>query len=111
MPVSRKLAAQWGQQKPETDEVAPCARDEVVAGRRPAEPGVVVPEAAAEHAGRARDSPLRIGHTPGGIRPLPVLTPLKDIPNHVIQSPSVRCISPDRRGCVKIDSVRIRGRA
>jgi hypothetical protein len=97
-PVMSASSVPWSEHNPETDAVAPVARVvAVVAARRPAVPGEDVPVAAAKHAVRARDSPLRIGHTPGGISPIPVLTPLKHVPDHVIQSPAVRGIAPYRR--------------
>src|SRR5439155_20559450 len=96
----------WRQQDPEADEAVPDARVDA-AVRRPADPGGAAPVTAADHAGRARNSPLRIDHAPGGIRPIPVLTPLPHVPNHVIQSPPVRGIAPNRGGCPKVDSVRI----
>ena len=43
--------------------------------------------------------------------PIPVLTPLPHVPDHVIQSPSVRGIAPNRGRCLKVDSARIIDRA
>src|SRR5438445_4618435 len=80
----------WGQPNPETGVGVPVGRGVVVAERRSAVPGAAVPVAAANHAGRARSRPLRVDYTPARIRPIPVLTPFIDIPNHVIQSPAVR---------------------
>src|SRR6185369_9501963 len=92
-----------GQDNPETDGGAPALREAAVAVRRPAALGEEGPAAAANHADPARSSPLRIGHTPGGILPIPVLTPLRHVPNHVIQPPSVRCITPYRRRLTEVN--------
>src|SRR5262245_44249445 len=93
-----------GQDNPEADTVVVShVRVVVVTVRRPAGVGPGVPVAATKHAVRARDGPLRVGHVPAGIRAIPVLTPFPDAPDHVIQSPSVRCVATYRRRLLEVN--------
>src|ERR1019366_386176 len=103
----RDYSLTLGQHRPETVVVVPAVREAAQAARRPAVPGAVVPEAAANDAGRARSRPLRIDDTPGGVRAKPVLTPLHHVPEHVIQSPGIRRITPNWSSHSEVDSARI----
>ena len=62
-----------------------------IAGRRTAEPGPVVPAAAAKHAGRACIlPPNRIPHRVTAISPPRIAAPLPHIPMHIVQTPAIR---------------------
>src|ERR1051325_5172664 len=96
-----------GENNPETDEVVRVRREISAALRRPAIPRVDVPTAPSDHAVRARNGPLRIGHASSLINVIPVLTQLPHVSNDVIQSPAVRGVAPDRGSHLQVDSARI----
>ena len=98
----------WSQHHSKTETGVRKSRDVCVTIRRPAVIAGGAPTAAAIHVVSTSTRPLRVRHTSGGIRTIPVLTPLPHVANHVIQSPSVRRIASNRRGLAKMDPTRIR---
>ena len=80
----------------EAKAAAAVAGRQVVAIRRPAVAGVVVPAPASDHPGRARRGACRIDCSVCSIRPIPVLHPLPDIAMHVIEPPGVGLQLPHR---------------
>ena len=74
---------------PEADEVAADRRAVHEAARRPAKPGGAIPTPAPNHPIRARGSPLGARHRDAGIVAIPIMTPLPNIPVHVVQTPCV----------------------
>src|SRR5678815_5533891 len=81
--VSGPISGNRGQDNPKA-EVVERNRRGGTAKCRPAVLRVGVPFAAAKYTERASCSTLRIGHTAGGIRTIPILTPLPYIPDRVI---------------------------
>ena len=72
-----------GQDDPEPKSVVPARRGVVEAERRTAARAVVEPTALAKHAVRARSRANRVSCS-SRISPIPVMTPLRHIPMHVV---------------------------
>src|SRR5262249_28584202 len=82
-------AALWDRAHDAEAEEVIAITDHRVAIGHPADVRLVVPAAAPAHAIGTRRGPFGISHGPGRILALPVLHPLPDIAQHVVQSPGI----------------------
>ena len=73
----------------EPDAVVHEAGREVAALRRAADVGVDAPDAAAQQTARTSRGSCGVGHTSGWIRPVPILAPLPNIAQRVIETQGV----------------------
>ena len=83
----------WTQGNAKAEAAAAVNRHAPVAVRRPAIRGLAAPTAAPVHAERVRRGTNWIYHSRRRIVPIPVRTPLPDIPMHVMESKLVRPIT------------------
>jgi hypothetical protein len=86
----------------ETVELGAVARITEVAIRRAAENGITAPRTAPQHSVLACSWSLRIGNVLLRIRPVPILTPLPDIPVHVVKTPGIGWKTAHRHGLFSI---------
>lgn len=98
--VNLTLTIQFADRKAalKPDEVAPDMRRELVARRRAADRGIIIPRAAAQHASLPARRPLRLLHWAAGIILFvkPIRAPFPDVAEHVIRPPRIRQEFPHR---------------
>jgi len=84
-----RLLARRTQADAKAEVVVAVRRDEPAAERRPTNHGGVAPTAATLHAVRARCSTTRVRHATYRVIFFPILTPLPNIPIHIVQPPGI----------------------